>query len=252
MSSLETVITVVVIIAYSIGRQVVGEPLRVKRLIGLPVALTILGIVDVATSNVPGPTHFDIVLIGAGCAINVAIGICQGRLMRLETRNGFLWGQMPKSVLWWWAAKIASGLLLDGIGHAFGAHLATISAVMLLGLGFNRLAQGTTVSYRALASGIPFAPEPGRLGPGLNARGRSGKTRFFANSPDPGQPRSSPTGDYSSGSKIRPPARFNGSSTHSTSSAISLPRQIWQMFLCEINDRLSDALKQPKENIGVR
>ena len=172
--------------------------------------------------------------------------------MRLETRNGFLWGQMPKSVLWWWAVKIASGLVLDGIGHAFGAHLATISAVMLLGLGFNRLAQGTTVSYRALASGIPFAPEPERLGPGLNALGRSGNNRFLAASPDPGQPRSCPTGDYSSGSRIGPPARFSGPSAHSTSSPTSLPRQICQMFLCEINDRLSDALKQPKENVGAR
>ena len=99
--------------------------------------------------------------------------------MRLETRNGYLWGQMPKSVLWWWGAKIASGVVLDGIGHALGAGLAVTTAVMLLRLGVNRLGQAAMVAPRALASGIPFAPEPtkqnssaGQAGPSLSDRDR--------------------------------------------------------------------------------
>lgn len=80
--------------------------------------------------------------------------------MRLESRNGFLWGQMPKSVLGWWGAKIGSGVVLDGIGHALGAGIAVTSAAMLLRLGVNRLGQAAVVAPRALATGIPFAPEP--------------------------------------------------------------------------------------------
>jgi hypothetical protein len=161
-----TIVMVLAIMAYSIGRQIAGEPLRVRRLIGLPAALTVIGIVDVAKSKAPGATHTDLVLIGAGCAINAAIGIGQGGLMRLEPRNGYLWGQMPRSVLWWWAAKIASGIVLDGIGHALGAALAVTSAVMLLRLGVNRLAQAAIVAPRAFVTGIPFAPEPGKAGAG--------------------------------------------------------------------------------------
>jgi hypothetical protein len=106
-----------------------------------------------------GLTATDAALIGGGCAINAVIGLCQGRLMRLESRGGYLWGQMPMSVLWWWSAKVASGVVLDAVGYALGAHLATISAVMLLRLGVNRLGQAAVVAPRALATGIPFAPE---------------------------------------------------------------------------------------------
>ena len=149
MSDIETVIAILVIMVYSVGRQIAGEPLRAKRLIGLPAALTVIGIVDVANSNGPGPTRLDIVLIIAGCVVNALIGLGQGRLMRLESRDGFLWGQMPKSVLWWWGAKIASGVVLDGIGHALGAGLAVTTAAMLLRLGVNRLGQAAMVAPRA-------------------------------------------------------------------------------------------------------
>ena len=171
MSDIETVIAIVVIMVYSVGRQIAGEPLRAKRLIGLPAALTVIGIVDVANSKGPGPTRLDIVLIIAGCVVNALIGLGQGRLMRLESRDGFLWGQMPKSVLWWWGAKIASGVVLDGIGHALGAGLAVTTAAMLLRLGVNRLGQAAMVAPRALASGIPFAPEPTKQNSGTSPIG---------------------------------------------------------------------------------
>jgi hypothetical protein len=217
MSNFETVIVVLGIMAYSIGRQIAGELLRLKRLIGLPVALTVIGIVDVARSKGPGPTHLDLVLIGAGCAINAVIGICQGRLMRLESRHGYLWGQMPRSVLWWWAAKIASGIILDGIGHALGAQLATTSAVMLLGLGVNRLAQAVIVAPRGYATGVPFAPEPDK----------SGARRKDDPSAEGTNPVSSPTAPT-----VLPP---------------SMKRQLAQVLLREFNNRINDTLKSPKE-----
>ncbi|HEX4009821.1 MAG TPA: hypothetical protein VHX62_07425 [Solirubrobacteraceae bacterium] len=130
--SVETTLTVLAIMIYVVARQIAGEPLRVKRLLGLPVALTVIGIVDVAHNGGRGPTRDDIVLIAAGVAINAVIGIGQGRLMRLESRHGY----------------------------ALGAHLATASAVMLLRLGVNQLAQAAIVAPRAPATGIPFAPEP--------------------------------------------------------------------------------------------
>jgi hypothetical protein len=233
--SAETIITVVVIMAYVVGRQLAGEPLRVKRLIGLPVALTVIGIIEVATSKDRGPTRDDIVLIVVGLTINAVIGIGQGRLMRLESRHGYLWGQMPTSVLWWWAAKIGSGIVLDGIGHALGAQLATIAAVMLLQLGVNRLAQATIVARRAFATGIPFSPEPDNSGAGLKDQLFSEENRL---------PATSPTDDDPSGSRIRPPGTFDPSTTPPpTDPPTSLLRQISQMLLREINARLNDAVR---------
>src|ERR1700685_1314512 len=123
--TIENVAVVLAIIAYTVARQIMGEPLRLKRLVGLPAALTVIGAVDVATNRGGGLTGTDAALIGGGCAINAVIGLCQGRLMRLESRGGYLWGQMPMSVLWWWSGKVASGVVLDAVGYALGAHLAT-------------------------------------------------------------------------------------------------------------------------------
>jgi hypothetical protein len=258
MSSVETVIVVLGIMAYSVGRQLAGEPLRVKRLIGLPAALTVIGIIEVARSKGSAPTQTDLVLIGAGCAVNAVIGIGQGRLMRLESRNGYLWGQMPKSVLWWWAAKIACGVVLDGIGHALGAELATVSAVMLLRLGVNRLAQAAIVAPRALASGVPFAPEPAKPGAGrkdasekncllADTRGRAAalgdvrpdQPRTYR--PAPAPPGTRPVRDDPSGYRTSPSGPFTH--THPAGPPPSLKRQLAQVLLRELNNRINHAPK---------
>jgi hypothetical protein len=50
-----TIVVVAVIIAWVIGRQLAGEPLRAGRLIGSPVVLTVIGVADVAASGEPRP-----------------------------------------------------------------------------------------------------------------------------------------------------------------------------------------------------
>lgn len=55
MSGAETVIAVVVIMAYSVGRQTAGEPLRIKRLIGLPAALMVMASSTWPTAKGLGP-----------------------------------------------------------------------------------------------------------------------------------------------------------------------------------------------------
>ncbi|HUA49707.1 MAG TPA: hypothetical protein VMA77_31030 [Solirubrobacteraceae bacterium] len=255
--SVETVAVVLGIMAYSIARQIAGEPLRVKRLLGLPAVLTVIGIVDVAKTRAPA-SETDIVLIGAGVVVNVAIGVYQGRLMRLECREGHLWGQMPPRVLWWWAAKIGSGVILDGIGHALGGGLAIASAVMLLRLGVNRLAQAAIVVPRALATGIPFAPETDKAGEAHEAEFSSLGKDLLAGIRDrtvtvldergdpptrrsaPGQPRTGPAqDDQSGGYRTEPSGAFVRSVTPANSPPPSLKRQLLQLFVGEINNRIA-------------
>ncbi|MCU1492775.1 MAG: hypothetical protein JWO62_539 [Acidimicrobiaceae bacterium] len=153
------IVAIIAIVAYVIGRQLIGEPLRGKRVLLLPAVLAIVGVVDLATKKGHPATVTDVVLLGIGAAIAAIIGVRQGVTMRLESRNGHLWGQMPVASLWLWGILVASRGGLDGLGYALGAHLATSSSAMLLGLGINRLAQAAVVAPRALSAGIPFAPE---------------------------------------------------------------------------------------------
>lgn len=156
--SLLTVLAVIGIVVYVVGQQVVGSALQGKRLVVLPTVLTVIGIADLSGhGSHPGAT--DIVLLAVSAVTAIAIGIALGAMTRLERRDGHLWAQLPKRGLWLWVALIVSRLLVTGIAHADGAHVAAGTAAILLMLGLNRAAQALVVAPRAIAAGIPFAPE---------------------------------------------------------------------------------------------
>jgi hypothetical protein len=99
------------------------------------------------------------VMIVVSAVVSAGIGVAQGSTMRLESRDGTLWAQMPPRSLWLWLALVVSHGLLDLVSVGLGAHMAASTAPILATLGINRLAQAAVIAPRALAAGIPFAPE---------------------------------------------------------------------------------------------
>jgi hypothetical protein len=156
--SLLTVLAAIGILVSVIGQQLVGGALRGKRLVVLPAVLTVIGILDIGGHG-SHPGAADIVLLVVSAVIAIAIGVVLGAMTRLERRDGYLWAQLPKRGLWLWGGLIVSRLLVTGVAHASGAHVAAGAAVILLMLGLNRAAQALVVVPRAIAAGIPFAPE---------------------------------------------------------------------------------------------
>jgi hypothetical protein len=155
MSEFVTVIAVVALVAYVIGRQIMGEPLRGKRVVLLPAILTVIGLSDLGGHLRP----IDVACLIAGALVVAGIGVAQGSVIRLESRDGALWGQMPVKGLWLWALLVASRILMTVVALGLGAHVAASSSAILLMLGINRLAQSAVVLPRALSAGVPFAPE---------------------------------------------------------------------------------------------
>jgi hypothetical protein len=157
VSSAVQVVIVIAVIAYVIGRQLRGEPLRGKRVVLLPVILTGIGLADLGGAH---PARaVDVVLLVLGGLIAAGIGLGQGVLMHLEARDGGLWGRMPLVSLWLWLGLIVSRLLLTGLAHGLHARVAAGGATILLMLGINRLAQAGVIVLRSMATGIPFSPE---------------------------------------------------------------------------------------------
>ncbi|HTX13551.1 MAG TPA: hypothetical protein VME22_33345 [Solirubrobacteraceae bacterium] len=154
MSLLET-LGLIGIFVYVIAQQMVGSAITGRRLIVLPGVLTVIGILNI--SGTPGA--MDIGLLALGGVVAVAIGLGLGAMTRLEQRGGYLWGQVSKRGLWLWAALILSRVLIVGIAHVAGAHVAASTGAILLMLGLNRVGQAVVVASRAIAAGIPFAPE---------------------------------------------------------------------------------------------
>lgn len=157
MSVTVQIVIVIAVIVLVIGRQLQGEPLRGKRVVLLPVILTVIGLADLGEARPAHPA--DLILLILGGVIAAGIGLAQGVLIRLEHRNGGLWGRMPLVSLWLWLGLIVSRLLLTGLAHGLHAHVAAGGATILLMLGINRLAQAGVIVLRATAAGIPFSPE---------------------------------------------------------------------------------------------
>jgi hypothetical protein len=158
MSEILEIAAVIAIIAYVIGRQLQGQPLRGKKVVLLPVVLTIIGLSDLDSKHMHMQPA-DVALLVIGALITASIGVALGAVTRLENRNGALWGQLPAKGLWLWLLLILSRVAVTGIADASGAKVAAASSTVLLMLGINRLAQAAVMLVRATSSGTPFAPE---------------------------------------------------------------------------------------------
>ena len=158
MSAIE-ILAVIGIIGYVIFRQVQGEPLRGKRTMLLPAILTVIGLLNLHGSADAHVTGTDVACIVVGTAGSAAIGLAFGAIMRLESRGGYLWAQLPLRGLWLWAAMIAWRVVVILLATGLHAHVAASASTLLLSLGVNRLAQAAVIAARAMAMGVPFAPE---------------------------------------------------------------------------------------------
>lgn len=179
MSAIE-ILAVIGIIGYVIYRQVQGEPVRGRRTVLLPAVLTVIGLLNLNGSG-GHLTGTDIACLAAGTAGSAAIGLAFGAVMRLESRGGYLWAQLPLRGLWLWAALVGWRVLVMVIATGLHAHVAASTATLLLSLGINRLAQAAVVIGRARGMGVPFAPEKdgrtfmgGTFGRGLGGDGAPG------------------------------------------------------------------------------
>lgn len=158
MSGLE-ILAVLGIIGYVIFKQVRGEALRGKRTVVLPAVLTVIGYTDLHGTNGAHLSHADLLCLVVGTAGSALIGLAFGAVMRLQQRDGYLWAQLPLAGLWLWAAMFAWRGVSFVLATSMHAHVAASSSTLLFGLGVNRLAQAAVIVPRAMAMGVPFAPE---------------------------------------------------------------------------------------------
>jgi hypothetical protein len=155
VSWLET-LAVIGLIGFVIYQQLAGQLLRGRRLIVLPVVITVIGFLDLRGHHLGSA---DIAWLTVGAAGSLLIGLAFGLITRLESRGGVLWGKLPPRSLWLWAGLLAWRVLVMVLAARTGAHVAASATPLLFTLGLNRVGQAVVIASRAMLAGIPFAPE---------------------------------------------------------------------------------------------
>jgi hypothetical protein len=151
------ILAIIGIIGFVIYQQIAGQKLQGKRLVVLPVVLTVIGFVDLHGAKHLHPA--DYVWLTVGAIGSLLIGLAFGVITRIGSRDGVLWAKMPLRGLWMWVGLFAWRGLIMVIAARSGAHVAASTTPLLFTLGLNRLGQAAVIGLRAVLAGIPFAPE---------------------------------------------------------------------------------------------
>lgn len=146
-------------IAYVLFRRLAGEPLEGRRLVVLPLVLLVLGATQVDGMHV---TPLDVTLLVVGGAVGVVLGVLRGLTVQVYAKNGHLWYRYRAITIVVWLASLLLRLGQIVAGHALGADTKVMSAALLPVLALSLLAEALVVGKRALATGVPFAPQGSR------------------------------------------------------------------------------------------
>ncbi|GAC1343589.1 MAG: hypothetical protein NVSMB29_16440 [Candidatus Dormibacteria bacterium] len=157
--SATTLVLILAGTAYVIARQMMGEPVQLRRLFLVPLGLALWGANDLDHSGLTAVSAADVLLLAASAVAAVGLGVARGATVALFSRGGALWYRSTLTTLAVWGVSIAArGLVLVG-AHALGGRVTTSTGALLLMLGLTLGAQSVVVYARGTRSGIGFAPD---------------------------------------------------------------------------------------------
>ncbi len=152
-----TILLVVAAVGYVLWSRMKGRPLKLKRLLVLPVILTVLGITDLTGSSAPHLTPNDITFLVVGAVISAVLGAARGATIELYPQQGELWQRYRRITVGLWITLIATKLVVLVIASVVGASAGGGTSSLLFCLGVSLLAEAAIVGPRARSTGLPFA-----------------------------------------------------------------------------------------------
>ncbi|MEV4760750.1 hypothetical protein AB0J86_37390 [Micromonospora sp. NPDC049559] len=148
------ILLVVALIGWTIARRMLGQPLRQRRLVLVPLIFLAWGGYLLTLAR---PTGAGLGLLAAELAVALGVGLLRGATIHVYVRDGHLWMRYRWSTLGLWLASAFVRLGFVAWASTLGTGLASTPS-LLLGLGATFLGEGLVVASRAGALGAPFAP----------------------------------------------------------------------------------------------
>ncbi|MBN9111818.1 MAG: hypothetical protein J0I34_23915 [Pseudonocardia sp.] len=160
--NIEQILIAVLVLAWIVYRQVVGQYASRTKLIWLPLVLIVVGLYTVVQAH-PTVTTVGGALIGAELVLTVVLGWVRGRAVSLETREGFLYlrGGVPALVLWLISIGMRVGVEL--FAHSIGGATAALAtSTIALSFGISLAVQGLVLRQRIRRDGRPLQEDSRR------------------------------------------------------------------------------------------
>jgi hypothetical protein len=152
-----TILFVVAAFGYVLWTRTKGQPLSGRRLVVLPVLLSVLGITGLTGSSAPPLTPKDVVFLVVSVVVSAALGAARGATIELYPYHGELWQRYRRNTVALWILLIAFKIVLVVAAGAAGASAGGGTNSLLLSFGISLLAEAAIVAPRALSTGLPFA-----------------------------------------------------------------------------------------------
>jgi hypothetical protein len=140
---------------YVLWSRMRGQPLNARRLLVLPVVITVVRVTDLTGSSAPRLSGTDVGFLAAGLAISVVLGAARGATIELYPNGGELWQRYRPVTVVAWVTLVVTKLVLAGIAFAAGASAGGGTHSLLLSLGASLIAEAAVVGPRARSTGLP-------------------------------------------------------------------------------------------------
>ena len=174
-----TIAIAAVLIVFVLAKRVRGEAVREpKKLFLLPIVLGVIGLQNVTHAKV---NTIDIVVIAAGAALSLGLGLLRGKFDRVTLVNGSPFMSWSAASVAVFAGNVLAKLALDAVGVAAGGTTSALTSSILLSFGLTLLGEAAVVWFRSQSltgAGPGSWTGPGAsAGPGTSGGSGSGQYR---------------------------------------------------------------------------
>jgi hypothetical protein len=160
-----TIAIAAALIVFVLAKRVRGEAVREpKKLFLLPIVVGVIGLQNVTHAKV---NTIDIVVIAAGAALSLGLGLLRGRFDRVTLVNGSPFMSWSAASVAVFAGNVLAKLALDAVGVAAGGTTAALTSSILLSLGLTLLGEAAVVWFRSQS--LTGAGAGSWAGPGATA-----------------------------------------------------------------------------------
>jgi hypothetical protein len=142
-----TIAVALALIAFVLVRRIRGEAVTTpKKLFLLPLVVGAIGLQNLPHTKLDA---VDVVVIAAGCALSLVLGLLRGGLDRVSMVNEAPYMSWSVASVVVFAVNVLSKLALDAGGVAVGGSAAALSSSILFTFGLTLLGEAAVVWLRA-------------------------------------------------------------------------------------------------------